>query len=706
MLEQFQEALLASFSASTLEQMVRFKLNEHLGHIVSNVDLATASFNLVQWAESNGKIAALLDAALSANPGNPKLAEFARLWGTHLRSADPRLTSMRHDPADSSLFLVPFSRNPHFVGRSEEMKRIHSLLQGGQAVEVFPAMLSGMGGIGKTQMAVEYAFCHRGDYPDGVYWVNAAASWQDEMVDLAERMGLRAYESVELERRQSLTRQFGAFLNSRTRSLVIFDNVEDPRLLHASSLGFVPSQLKCRLLFTTRRRDRTPPFASVEIRSLPEQPAHDLLLSGRADYDTTLTHSVVDVSAAKAICQSLGYLPLAISLASAYLGKYRRISLTDYLNRLKREGGLAVVDSARIDSLDLATRHMAAVGATLKLQWDAIPDESARNVLRAAALSREAIQVSRARLALLTGLVDSAEPGCHTPLEEALSFLKDLWLIEELTDDEVRLHPLIREFAEKTVEDLTGFGLSCALALCVALGDVERLDDEIGRRGIYPVLSDLRSSVSLLEQAGRFAAPVRALAVLRVLGLESHSLRAWDRGRAPSFFLQQLRNRSLELELVDLQRDAESLLTRRRYSYLRERTRTSLESRTLLRTLEGHSAKVNAVAVTWDGRRVISASDDCRIKLWDVSSGEVLLSLEGHSDVVGSVAMTRDGNFAVSGSSDATARVWDLRNGECLRVLRRTSGRVTAVALTSIGHFAATGSVEGKVVCGIRGLAS
>ena len=56
----------------------------------------------------------------------------------------------------------------------------------GEAVGVRPAALTGMGGVGKTQLAVEYAYRYRNAYPDGTYWVNAAESWQGELAALAE----------------------------------------------------------------------------------------------------------------------------------------------------------------------------------------------------------------------------------------------------------------------------------------------------------------------------------------------------------------------------------------------------------------------------------------------------------------------------------------------------------------------------------------
>src|SRR5262249_34061941 len=71
-------------------------------------------------------------------------------------------------PAAEAPFLVPFPRNGDFVGRDGDLARLHASLSGSGAgpVGIRPAGLTGMGGIGKTQLAVEYVYRHREDYPD------------------------------------------------------------------------------------------------------------------------------------------------------------------------------------------------------------------------------------------------------------------------------------------------------------------------------------------------------------------------------------------------------------------------------------------------------------------------------------------------------------------------------------------------------------
>jgi WD40 repeat protein len=66
----------------------------------------------------------------------------------------------------------------------------------------------------------------------------------------------------------------------------------------------------------------------------------------------------------------------------------------------------------------------------------------------------------------------------------------------------------------------------------------------------------------------------------------------------------------------------------------------------LIRTLEGHTGGISAVAVTPDGRRAVSGSEDRTLRLWDLESGQTIRTLEGHTGGVWSVAVTPDGRRA------------------------------------------------------------
>ncbi|MCL6542546.1 MAG: AAA family ATPase, partial [Roseiflexus sp.] len=119
------------------------------------------------------------------------------------------------------------------------------------------------------------------------------------------------------------------------------------------------------------------------------------------------------------------------------------------------------------------------------------------------------------------------------------------------------------------------------------------------------------------------------------------------------------------------------------------------DSGRLLRSLEGHTSGVYAVAVSPDGRYIVSGSVDRTLKVWDAASGRLLRSLEGHTRV-NAVALSPDGRFIVSGSWDNTLKVWDAASGRLLRSLEGHTG-VNAVALSPDGRTIVSGAADGTV---------
>ena len=113
----------------------------------------------------------------------------------------------------------------------------------------------------------------------------------------------------------------------------------------------------------------------------------------------------------------------------------------------------------------------------------------------------------------------------------------------------------------------------------------------------------------------------------------------------------------------------------------------------LVRTLVGQSA-VWGVAVTVDGKRAVSASNDGTLKVWNLESGETLRTLEGHPDPVYGVVVTADGKRAVSASVDQTLKVWDLESGHALRTLKGHSFAVTSVTVTADGRRTVSASLD------------
>jgi len=106
----------------------------------------------------------------------------------------------------------------------------------------------------------------------------------------------------------------------------------------------------------------------------------------------------------------------------------------------------------------------------------------------------------------------------------------------------------------------------------------------------------------------------------------------------------------------------------------------------------GHTGSVNALALSPDGRFLVSGSEDLTLKIWDTATGNVLRTLSGHEKQVLAAAISPDGKLIASGAADQTVRVWDVVTGQSFRALTHTSPVKNVVfsddgrRLTSLGN--------------------
>ncbi len=119
-----------------------------------------------------------------------------------------------------------------------------------------------------------------------------------------------------------------------------------------------------------------------------------------------------------------------------------------------------------------------------------------------------------------------------------------------------------------------------------------------------------------------------------------------------------------------------------------------------LAVLRGHQQKINAVAVSPDGRRLATASADATVRVWSLAPaepGRLLAKLRGHQDAVKAVAFGAEGRWLLSGSSDETARYWDLDAPDpsaAPGILRGHTGPVVTVMISEENLFLITGSED------------
>ena len=113
-----------------------------------------------------------------------------------------------------------------------------------------------------------------------------------------------------------------------------------------------------------------------------------------------------------------------------------------------------------------------------------------------------------------------------------------------------------------------------------------------------------------------------------------------------------------------------------------------------LHTLQGHTHMVTSVAVSPDGRHIVSGSEGKTLGVWELGTGRSLHILQGHTGSVKSVAVSPDGRHIVSGSSDKTLRVWKLETGRCLHTLQGHTSKVSTVAVSPDGRYIVSGSLD------------
>ncbi len=253
--------------------------------------------------------------------------------------ARPSPSSAGREPSPAAseqlaLWMVPYARNPHFTGRDELLSHLeqqfarraadqpttihHAALTQSQAIK-------GLGGIGKTQTAIEYAYRAReqGRYTHTL-WISAAS----EEAVLASFAALKEWMPALGQKEESdqrvLTSKALRWLEQCPEPwLLIYDNADETAFLPP----YLPIQGQGSILLTTRASAVGALAPSLEVEALPLSEGVQLLLR-RAGRDSDVTEQ--EREEASTIVLALGQFPLAIDQAGAYLEE-TGCSLADYL---------------------------------------------------------------------------------------------------------------------------------------------------------------------------------------------------------------------------------------------------------------------------------------------------------------------------------------------------------------------------------------
>ena len=328
------------------------------------------------------------------------------------------------------------------------MKRLHELLQLGQRAAI--AAVEGMGGAGKTELAIQYATRHQEDYPGGICWfgvreTNPAA----QILAFAQsRLNLEVPQELggkRLEVEEQVSWCWENWRPSEGLVLVVLDDLTDL----ADCLPFLPEGTRFRVLITTRLRDLDPGYIQeIPLDVLSPEEALQLLkaLVGQERVER-------EAEKARELCAWLGYLPLGLQLVGSYLAKKPHWSLAKMLERLEAQK----LDNEALDLTEERRRRTLStaehgVRAAFQLSWQEL-EPATQEVARLSSLLAGDI--------FLWEWIESAAEKLDWPdsvdsvRENAIVQLYERHLLQpvQAAQPAYKFHPLIRQFLQEKLPE-------------------------------------------------------------------------------------------------------------------------------------------------------------------------------------------------------------------------------------------------------------
>ncbi|GLI00172.1 FxSxx-COOH system tetratricopeptide repeat protein [Phytohabitans aurantiacus] len=298
-----------------LDESRRFQLEQDRVHLVnaladtgvhltitSNSNVRTHLFDIVRACVRNGSLNALIHTVATMLGRVSTTSDLERL----LETGKSQPSTPKRQPAGvPKVFGNIPPRNPNFTGRDDLLDLLYGRLVRGTTA-VLPEALHGMGGVGKSQLAVEFVYRHAPEY-DVIWWIPAERLGQvtSAMVELAQRLGLPVGAEANAVPAVREALRLGQPLGNW---LLIFDNADNPEAVRQ----YFPMGGPGHILVTSRNPQWASVARSVEVTVFRREESVALLTRRTPE----LKHAD-----ANALAEALGDLPLAIEQAAAWLAE-------------------------------------------------------------------------------------------------------------------------------------------------------------------------------------------------------------------------------------------------------------------------------------------------------------------------------------------------------------------------------------------------
>ncbi len=255
---------------------------------------------------------------------------------------------------------IPFDQNRYFTGREGILADLHVAFT---SKVMLPQVISGLGGIGKTQTALEYAYRYQQDYRY-IFWVRADTPdlLNSDFIIIA---GLLELATKDIQDQTLTIAAVKHWLQTHTGWLLVLDNADDSQAV----LNFLPAKLQGHVLLTTRQPARGTQIQNHELQEMkPEEGCLFLLRRAKiilpdAPFDAIASS---DLEKTGRIVSMMGGLPLALTQAGAYIETVQ-CGLAGYMERYQLRRSKLLQERR-----GLTSEHPAPVAETWSLSFEMV----------------------------------------------------------------------------------------------------------------------------------------------------------------------------------------------------------------------------------------------------------------------------------------------------------------------------------------------